>query len=82
MSLPPTTETVLSSDAVTNDEFISGWSNGITATAKTNPFWPYPEASQMETIFDEQIQAYLVGSVDSAQEALDVANERISELMK
>lgn len=82
MALPPTTDTVLASEAVANDEFTANWTSGITATAKPNPFWLFPESAQMETIMDENIQAYLIGSVGSAKEALDKANQQISELMK
>jgi multiple sugar transport system substrate-binding protein len=81
MSLPPTTVGGLTSSVVTNDEFISSWSNNVTATASTNPFWPYPESARMESILDEQIQAYLVGSTATAQEALDAAAAQISELI-
>ena len=80
LSLPPTTAGALDSSVVKNDEFISNWSNNVTATSRTNPFWPYAESARMEAILDEQIQAYLIGSVGSAQEALDAANEQISEL--
>ena len=81
LSLPPTTAGGLGSSVVKEDEFISSWSNNVTATSRTNPFWPYAESARMEAILDEQIQAYLVGSTDSAQEALDTANEQISELL-
>ena len=80
LTLPPTTFGALSSTVVQSDEFISSWSNDITATSRTNPFWPYAEFAQMEAILDDQIQAYLIGSVESAQEALVTANEQISEL--
>lgn len=81
MSLPPTTVGGLTSSVVQDDEFISAWSNNITATASTNPFWPFAESARMEGILDEQIQAYLVGSAATAQEALDAANAQISELI-
>lgn len=81
LSLPPTTVGGLGSSVVKNDNFISSWSNNVTATARTNPFWPYAEASRMEAILDEQIQAYLVGSIATAQEALDTAKEQISDLI-
>jgi len=81
LSLPPTTAGGLGSSVVKEDEFISSWSNNVTATSSTNPFWPYAESARMEAILDEQIQAYLVGSTATAQEALDMANEQISELL-
>ncbi len=82
MALPPTTETALTSDVVQNDEFIANWSQNVTATSKLNPFWPYPESARMEAVLAEQVQAYLVGSVDSAQEALATASAEISDLMQ
>lgn len=81
LSLPPTTAGGLGSSVVKEDAFISAWSNNVTATSRTNPFWPYAESARMEAILDEQIQAYLVGSIATAQEALEMANEQIRELM-
>ncbi|HEU0295132.1 MAG TPA: extracellular solute-binding protein [Anaerolineales bacterium] len=82
MALPPTTETALNSDAVKSDAFTSTWSQSITATANPNPFAVYAESARMESILTEQVNAYLVGSVASAQEALDKAAVEISALMK
>ena len=81
MSLPPTTDAALASDVVTNDEFISTWANQVTATARTNPFWPYAESARLESILAEQIQAYLVGAESDAKAALDIANEDISDII-
>ena len=80
MSLPPTTVGGLTSSVVQEDEFISSWSNNVTATSSTNPFWPYAESARMEGILDEQVQGFLVGSTATAQEALQAAATQISEL--
>jgi multiple sugar transport system substrate-binding protein len=82
MALPPTTETALKSDAVKSDAFTSTWSQSITATANPNPFAVYAESARMESILTEQVNAYLVGSVASAQEALDKAAADITALME
>ena len=82
MALPPTTEDALNSEAVTSDSFTSNWSQSITATAGSNPFAVYAESARMESILTEQVNAYLVGSVASAQEALDKAAADISALME
>lgn len=80
LALPPTTETALASDTVQNDEYVATWSDQITATARTNPFWPYAEAAAMETAMNEQVQAVLTGAA-SAEDAMNQANEDISDLI-
>ena len=82
MALPPTTDAALNSDAVKSDTFTSNWSQSITATANSNPFAVYAESARMESILTEQVNAYLVGSVSSAKDALDKAATDISALMK
>ena len=82
MSLPPTTVPVLESEAVQNDKFISAWATKVTATARTNPFWPYAESARLESILAEQAQAYLVGAEASAKTALDYANADITDIIK
>lgn len=82
LSLPPTTGTALATEAVQEDEFISAWAETVTATADTNPFWVYPESARMESILAENVQAYLVGEVDSAEEALENAATEMTELIE
>lgn len=78
--LPPTTEEALNADVVQEDTYTSEWTDKITATARPNPFWPYPESARMESILGEQVQAAMVGQA-TAQEAMDRASEEISELL-
>ncbi|HML21634.1 MAG TPA: extracellular solute-binding protein [Aggregatilinea sp.] len=80
LALPPTTESALASDTVQSDEYVAQWSSGITATARTNPFWPYTEAAAMETAMNEQVQAVLTGSA-SAEDAMNEAHDEISDLI-
>jgi multiple sugar transport system substrate-binding protein len=80
MALPPTTESALASEVVQNDAYVAQWSNEITATARTNPFWPYPDAAAMEQTLNEQVQAVLTGSM-SAKDALQEAHDDISDLI-
>ncbi|MBP6440126.1 MAG: extracellular solute-binding protein [Caldilineaceae bacterium] len=82
MSLPPTNDAALQSDAVKNDAFISAWSEKVTATARLNPFWPYTESARMESILAEQAQAYLLGNETSAANAWAQAASQIAELME
>jgi ABC-type glycerol-3-phosphate transport system substrate-binding protein len=81
LSLPPTNVEILDSDLVQDDEYVGGWTNTVTATARANPFWVFAEGARMEAILAEAVQAVLVGD-SSAQEALDVAAEDIADLME
>lgn len=80
LALPPTTESALASETVQADEYVATWSEQITATARTNPFWPYAEAAAMETALNEQVQAVLTGAA-SAEDAMNQAHEEISDLI-
>lgn len=80
LGLPPTTETALASDVVQSDEYVAQWSNEITATARTNPFWPYAEAAAMEQTLNEKVQAVLTGDM-SAADAMNEAHDEISDLI-
>lgn len=81
LGLPPTTESALASETVLSDEYVAQWSNEITATARTNPFWPYAEAGAMEQTLNEQVQAVLTGNV-SAADAMQEAHDEISDLIE
>ncbi len=80
LSLPPTTEAALESETFQGDEYVATWTAGITATARTNPFWPYPEAAAMERTLNEQVQSVLTGDA-SAADAMEEAHDEISDLM-
>lgn len=80
LSLPPTNLEFLNSDAFQNDVYVSTWTNEITATARTNPFWPFAEAARMEGILGEQVQQVLTGNM-SAQDAMNDASEEIADLI-
>lgn len=81
LSLPPTNVEILESDLVQDDEYVGGWTNTVTATARANPFWVYAEGARMEALLAEAVQAVLVGDA-SAQEALDEAAEEIADLVE
>ena len=78
--LPPATEEALSSEEVTSDEFGSRFSERITATATSNPFWKYPQYSQIETVIAEQVQAVLIGQASPA-DAMKAAGEAAQKLV-
>lgn len=80
LALPPTTQAALDSETVQSNTYVADWSSGITATAKTVPFWPYTEASAMETTLNEAVQAVLTGDM-SADEAMNEAHEDIADLI-
>ena len=79
LSLPPTNIEFIESDTFQSDDYVSSWTNEITATAGANPFWPYAEAARAEAILGEQVQEVLVGNMD-AQSAMDEASEDIADL--
>jgi multiple sugar transport system substrate-binding protein len=78
--LPPVTTEALTSDAVTSDAFGSLFSERITATATTNPFWQYPQYAQIESTIAEKVQAVLVGSATPA-DAMKSAGEAAQKLI-
>ena len=80
LALPPTTQSALDSETVQGNAYVATWSAGITATARTNPFWPYPDAAAMEQTLNEMVQSVLTGDM-SAQEAMDEAHSEISDLI-
>lgn len=80
LSLPPTTIKALESDAVTEDEYVSIWSNDVTTFAKPNPFWGYPESARMETLLNEAVLSVLAGDA-TAEDALAEAAEDITDLL-
>ncbi len=80
LALPPTTQTALDSETVQSNAYVATWSEGITATARTNPFWPYTQAAAMEQALNERVQAVLTGEM-SAADAMNDAHDEISELM-
>jgi len=80
LSLPPTTQEGLESEAVKNDTFTAAFTERITATATANPFWKFPEYAQMEAAVAEQVQAVLVGNASPA-EAMKAAGEAVQALV-
>lgn len=81
LSLPPTTVEALASDVVTEDTYVSTWSNDVTAFAVPNPFWGYTDSAQMETILNEAVASVLAGDA-SAQDALNEAAEDITDVLE
>jgi len=80
LSLPPTTEKALKSPTVTQDAFTTAFGERITATATPNPFWPFPQYAQMETVVAEQVQAVLVGKA-SPVDAMKAAGKSVQALI-
>lgn len=71
LGLPPTTETGLASDAMAADEFMTQFSEQITATATPSPFWAYPQYGQVDSTLAEYIQAILIGQQSPADGLAD-----------
>jgi multiple sugar transport system substrate-binding protein len=80
LSLPPTNLEFLNSEVFQSNVYVSTWTNEITATAQSNPFWPFAEAARMEGILGEQVQQVLTGNM-SAQDAMNDAAEEIADLI-
>ncbi|WP_350348887.1 extracellular solute-binding protein [Agromyces sp. G08B096] len=78
--LPPVTEEALASDVVTGDEFGVLFSERITKTATTNPFWQFPQYAQIESAVAEKVQAVLVGQ-QSPADAMKEAGETAQQLI-
>jgi len=78
--LPPVTTEALESDTVKADTFGTLFSERITATASTNPFWKFTAYSQVETEIAEQVQAVLVGKTDP-KTAMQKAGEAAQKLI-
>lgn len=81
LALPPTTQSALDSETVQSNTYVATWSSSITASARTNPFWPYAEAAAMETTLNEQVQAVLTGDM-SAEDAMNEAHDEIADLIE
>lgn len=80
MALPPTTQAALDSEIVQSNAYVADWTAVSTATARTNPFWPYTEAAAMETTLNEAVQAVLTGDM-SAEDAMNEAHDDIADLI-
>jgi len=78
--LPPSTTAALESKEVTSDTFGTLFSERITATATTNPFWNFTAYSQIETEVAEKVQAVLIGSSTPA-DAMKAAGEAAQKLI-
>lgn len=78
--LPPVTTEAQESDVVKDDVFGTLFSERITATATSNPFWAFTTYSQIETEIAEQVQAVLVGSATPA-DAMKAAGEAAQKLV-
>lgn len=78
--LPPATEEALASKQVADDEFAARFGERITATATSNPFWKFPQYSQIETAIAERVQAVLVGQ-QSPADAMKAAGDAAQQLI-
>lgn len=79
-SNPPVTEKGLDGDAIQEDEFLTAFTENITATASTSPLWAYPEYAQMEAAVAEGVQAALLGQ-QTPGEAMTSAAEAVNSLL-
>ncbi|HEY9310607.1 MAG TPA: ABC transporter substrate-binding protein [Microbacterium sp.] len=77
--LPPVTEKALSSEEVLGDAFGATFSERITATATTNPFWQYTQYAQIESTIAEKVQSVLIGQ-QSPKDAMTEAG-RIAQTL-
>jgi len=80
LSLPPTTEEALASDAVKNDAFVAAFTDAVTVDAQPSPLWQYVGYAQMESAIADQVQAVLIGQ-SSASDAMTAAGSTISGLI-
>lgn len=78
---PPTTTASLEDPKVASDTFISQFSKRVTPTARTDPFWAYPQYAQIEQALATQVQAVLTGK-SSPKQAMSDAREAMQKLVK
>jgi multiple sugar transport system substrate-binding protein len=78
--LPPTTTAGLAATQVTNDKYTTDFSSAISANSYPDPFWVYPQFSQMETILAQAVQGILIGK-SSVADGLKSAAGQMSALM-
>ena len=77
----PTTKAAIADPAFKDDPYSSAWQKNITDSAQPDPFWVYPQYSQMETLLATEIQAALIGQ-KSPKQALDDAASEMQALVK
>ncbi|HEY3504895.1 MAG TPA: extracellular solute-binding protein [Actinocatenispora sp.] len=68
---PPTTTRALADPKVTADRFVSDFGKRVTVTARTDPFWAYPQYAQIEQALATQVQAALTGKSTPKQAMAD-----------
>jgi multiple sugar transport system substrate-binding protein len=68
---PPTTAKALADPKVTADSFVSEFSERVTVTARTDPFWAHPQYAQIEQALATQVQAALTGKSTPKQAMAD-----------
>ncbi|UFU07000.1 ABC transporter substrate-binding protein [Ruania halotolerans] len=79
-SNPPTTSEGLESPEVQEDEFLTAFTDNITATATPSPFWEFTEYAQMETAVADSVQAVLLGN-QTPEEGMRAAGEAVNGLI-
>ncbi|SEE19560.1 ABC transporter substrate-binding protein [Ruania alba] len=79
-SNPPATMEGLESSDVQEDEFLSAFTESITATATPSPFWEFTAYAQMETAVADSVQAVLLGN-QTPEEGMRAAGEAVNGLI-
>ncbi|MFJ6015451.1 extracellular solute-binding protein [Streptomyces sp. NPDC092952] len=81
LALPPTTTEGLEDPKVQGDTFTTGWTDKITGTATSSPFWRFAKNSQIEEAVAKQVQAVLVGSA-TPKNAMREAGQAVKDLIQ
>ncbi|GAA4208663.1 extracellular solute-binding protein [Actinocatenispora rupis] len=68
---PPTTTKALADPALTADRFVTEFTKRVTTTARTDPFWAFPQYAQIEQALATQVQAVLTGKSSPKQAMAD-----------
>jgi multiple sugar transport system substrate-binding protein len=79
--LPPTTRSGLAAPEVTGDKYTSDFATNIAANASADPFWVYPQFSQMEVALAQAVQGILIGK-SSVSDGLNAAKSQMAALIK
>ena len=78
--LPPTTKAGLAAPDITGDKYSSDFAKNIATYSTADPFWVYPQFSQMEVALAQAVQGILIGKT-SVQDGLNAAKAQMTSLM-
>lgn len=79
-SVAPTTRTALDSPEVAGDKWVTEFTTKVTVGGRANPFWTFPQFSQIEERLGHHVQRVLLGEA-SAQAAMNDARKDIADLI-